>query len=75
MRVLSLARLANVIEVGDAVADVLFGSVGASLLTAVILLALASSVSAMVMAGPRIYYAMARDGMFPQATGRLHLRF
>ncbi len=75
VHVLSLARLANVIEVGDAVADVLFGPVGASLLTAGILLALASSVSAMVMAGPRIYYAMARDGVFPHATGRLHLRF
>ena len=75
LHALPLARLAGVVEVGDATAAVLFGPVGASLLTAVILLALASSVSAMVMAGPRVYYAMARDGVFPRAAGRIHPRF
>ena len=75
LHALPLAQLADIVEVGDVAAGVLFGPVGASLLTAVILLALISSVSAMVMAGPRVYYAMARDGLFPRAAGRLHRRF
>ncbi len=75
LHALPLADLANVVEVGDAAADVLFGPMGASLLTVVIVLALVSSVSAMAMAGPRVYYAMARDGLFPRAAGRLHRRF
>lgn len=75
LHALPLVQLADVVEVGDAAADVLFGPVGAMLLTAVILLALASSISAMVMAGPRIYYAMARDGVFPRAAGHIHDRF
>ncbi|MFQ5572050.1 MAG: APC family permease [Rhodothermales bacterium] len=74
LHALPLARLADVIEVGDAAAEVLFGSIGASLLSVVVLLALASNVSAMVMAGPRIYYAMARDGLFPGAMQRVYLR-
>lgn len=72
---LPMADLAGIIEVGDATAEALFGSAGAVLLTLVILLALASSVSAMVVTGPRIYFAMARDGVFPPFASRIHPRF
>ena len=71
---LPISALAGTIEVGDVVAEVLLGPLGASALTIVILFALASSVSAMVMTGPRIYFAMARDGLFPRPAGRLHAR-
>jgi APA family basic amino acid/polyamine antiporter len=36
---------------------------------------LAASISAMVLAGPRVYYAMARDGLFLPAAARVHPRF
>ena len=29
----------------------------------------------MVLAGPRVYFAMARDGVFFKAMGRIHPRF
>ena len=29
----------------------------------------------MVLAGPRVYYAMARDGLFMSAAARVHPRF
>ena len=29
----------------------------------------------MVLAGPRVYYAMARDGVFPPLVARVHTRF
>ena len=29
----------------------------------------------MVLAGPRVYFAMARDGLFPRRRGRVHPRF
>ena len=29
----------------------------------------------MVLAGPRVYYAMARDGVFPHSVARVHTRF
>jgi APA family basic amino acid/polyamine antiporter len=29
----------------------------------------------MVLAGPRVYYAMARDGVFPPVVARVHTRF
>jgi len=36
---------------------------------------LAASISAMILAGPRVYFAMARDGVFVRAAGRVHPRF
>lgn len=62
--------VAPVIEVGDAAARTLFGERAGALVTSVIALALVSAVSAMVMAGPRIYAAMAADGALPEALSR-----
>ena len=59
-----------VIEVGDAAARQLFGDRAGQLVTSVIALALVSAVSAMVMAGPRVYAAMAADRALPQQLGR-----
>ena len=36
---------------------------------------LLSSLSAMTTAGPRVYFAMARDGAFVPAAARVHPRF
>lgn len=54
-----------IIEVGAAAAGVLFGSKGGNAITTLIALALISAVSAMVMAGPRVYAAMAADRALP----------
>jgi APA family basic amino acid/polyamine antiporter len=58
-------RLAGVEEVGDAAARALLGERTGSLITALIALALVSAVSAMIMAGPRVYASMARDRALP----------
>jgi len=57
---------APIIEVGAAAAAALFGENGGNAITTLIALALVSAVSAMVMAGPRVYAAMAADGALPQ---------
>ncbi len=64
------AQLAGVKEVGELAARNLFGSGAGKLLSALIAIALVSSVSAMVMAGPRVYMAMAEDGLFFRALAR-----
>ena len=55
-----------VVEVGDVAARSLFGDRAGQLVTIMISLALVSSVSAMVMAGPRVYAAMANDRALPK---------
>jgi APA family basic amino acid/polyamine antiporter len=53
-------------EVGAATAKALFGAKAGEVVAAIIALALISSVSAMVMAGPRVYASMAEDGALPK---------
>jgi basic amino acid/polyamine antiporter, APA family len=71
LRALGAPGVAAAPTVGDAAAGALFGPAGSALLTPLVLLALASSVSAMVVTGPRVYYAMARDGCMPAAFARV----
>lgn len=59
----------------DSVAERLFGSAGGDLLALFAIISIAASVSAMVLAGPRVYFAMARDGVFVRAAGDVHPRF
>jgi APA family basic amino acid/polyamine antiporter len=54
-----------IMEVGDTAARVLFGHRAGAIVSSVIALALVSSVSAMIMAGPRVYAAMATDRALP----------
>lgn len=59
----------------DSVAERLFGFAAGNLLAAFTIVSMAASLSAMVLAGPRVYYAMARDGLFVQMAERVHPRF
>jgi len=61
-------------EVGTSAALALFGQRAGAWLSSLIALALVSAVSAMVMAGPRVYAAMAEDGLFFSALARRHRR-
>jgi len=58
-------QLAGVPEVGDKAARALLGNATGALITGLIALALVSAVSAMIMAGPRVYASMAEDRALP----------
>ena len=57
-------EISGVLEVGAASALTLFGPGVGNLFSLAITVCLLSVISAMIMAGPRVYYAMARDGAF-----------
>ncbi|MEZ5290725.1 MAG: amino acid permease [Vicinamibacterales bacterium] len=56
----------------DVIADRLLGSRAGDIMGVVSIVSLLASISAMVFAGPRVYYAMARDGVFLPVAGRVH---
>jgi APA family basic amino acid/polyamine antiporter len=60
---------------GSFAAGSLVGPWAASLVTAVTIVIVLSSISAMILAGPRVYYAMARDGLFFSSAARVHPRY
>ena len=59
----------------DTAAERLFGFAAGDLLALFAIVSIAASLSAMVIAGPRVYFAMARDGIFVRAAARVHPRF
>jgi len=61
-------------RVVDEAAGRLFGPGFSGLLAAASAVMIGASLSAMILAGPRVYYAMARDGLFFPAAGRVHPR-
>jgi len=67
-------KMSSAINVGDVAAQALFG-VGSNFVTPLLMVALLGSISAMTIAGPRVYFAMARDGAFISAFGRTSRRF
>jgi APA family basic amino acid/polyamine antiporter len=59
----------------DTVAERLFGFTVGNVIAAFTIVSIAASISAMVLAGPRVYFAMARDGLFAAPAARVHPRF
>ena len=54
---------------------ILFGSAGARVFAAIVVICIVSSLAALIMFAPRVYYAMAENGVFPRSIGQLHSRF
>src|SRR5207302_129644 len=54
---------------------VLFGHAGGRVLAGIVIVAVLGSLLALLMALPRVYYAMARDGVFLKAVAAVHPRF
>jgi len=71
---LPLHEITTTLNAGDAAAQRLFGVEG-GFLTPVLLIAFLGAISAMTIAGPRVYFAMARDGAFLERFGRISPRF
>lgn len=72
---LPLEEMKGLVRVGGAAAVALFGPQGGGPFSAIMAVGLLSCVSAMVIVGPRVYYAMAKDRCFFPAAGRLHPRW
>ncbi len=62
-------------RVGTAVMFEMFGATGAALMAVAILLSTFGCNNGLILAGARVYYAMAKDGLFFKSAGKLHPRY
>jgi APA family basic amino acid/polyamine antiporter len=62
-------------RVATDVATVLLGPPGAAAVSALVVVSAVGALGGIILAGPRVYFAMARDGLFFRAVGALHPRF
>jgi basic amino acid/polyamine antiporter, APA family len=61
-------------RVATAALEVIFGSVGATIMAVAILISTFGCNNGLILAGARVYYAMARDGLFFRRVGTLNHR-
>ncbi|HXE59581.1 MAG TPA: amino acid permease [Gemmatimonadaceae bacterium] len=61
-------------RVGTAAAQVFFGASGGTVMAIAILISTFGCSNGLILAGPRAYYAMARDGVFFKKVGELNMR-
>ena len=57
------------------VGAVLFGPAGGIVFAAIVVVCVFGSLAGFTMSAPRVYYAMAKDGLFLPAVARVHRRF
>jgi basic amino acid/polyamine antiporter, APA family len=72
---LPLEAMKGIVAVGAGASDALFGARIGNLFSAAMAGALLSSISAMSLVGPRVYYAMGRDRCFPAGAAEVHPRW
>ena len=68
-------EMKGVISVGGLAMGNLFGKSAEILFSILISFALFSSLSAFIIIGPRVYYSMAKDGLFFKSVASIHKKF
>ena len=68
-------KMKGVISVGGLAMGSLFGKPAEVLFSILISFALFSSLSAFIIIGPRVYYSMAKDGLFFRSAAKIHRKF
>ena len=62
-------------RVGTAALQQMFGSSGAGLMAIAILISTFGCCNGLILSGARVYYAMAKDGLFFKATSKVHPKY
>ena len=55
--------------------EALFGKIGGVVFASIVIISVLATLFAYLMVSPRVYYAMAKDGLFFKSFGELHTRF
>ena len=73
--VLPIAEVAHSPMVAATAAERVFGTAGSAMVAALVMLSTFGSLNGTLLSSPRIFYAMARDGLFFRAVGNVHPRY
>jgi APA family basic amino acid/polyamine antiporter len=66
---------AGAVRIAEKATGILFGSSIGALISALVLVSVFGALNGSILVGPRIYYAMAKDGLFFKKVAHVHPRF
>lgn len=72
---LPIPEIAGVVRIAEKATSAMFGGTTAALISAAVIVSTFGSLNGSILAGPRVYYAMARDGLFFKKVSHVHPRF
>jgi APA family basic amino acid/polyamine antiporter len=72
LHVLPIDVLRSSTRVAADAAEAVVGSVGATIIAALVTVSTLGALTALILAGPRVYYTMAHDRLAPKWFGRVH---
>jgi APA family basic amino acid/polyamine antiporter len=75
LHVLPLEKIISSTRVAADAATAVVGPRGAAVISATVLLSVFGALSGVVLAGPRVYFAMAQSGQAPRWLGAVHAKF
>jgi basic amino acid/polyamine antiporter, APA family len=75
LRVLSIERVTASTRIAADAAEVLVGPVGATLVAGLVIVSTFGALNGIILAGPRVYFSMANDGLLFRWAASLHPRF
>jgi APA family basic amino acid/polyamine antiporter len=72
---LPINEMTGVSRIAEKATSALFGGTSASLISAAVVISTFGCVNGMILVGPRVYYAMAKDKLFFRRVSQVHPRF
>ncbi len=75
LRILPIERVTASTRIAADAAEVLVGPIGATLVAILVIISTFGALNGIVLAGPRVYFSMANDGLLFRWAAALHPRF
>jgi len=72
---LPIEEMTGVVRIAERATSALFGGATAGVISAAVMVSAFGSLNGTILAGPRVYYAMARDKLFFRKVSEVHPRF
>ncbi len=72
---LPISQMAGVERIAEKATTALFGGTTAAIISAAVVVSTFGALNGSILAGPRVYYAMAKDGLFFKRVAKIHPKF
>ena len=72
---LPIPEAVGVVRIAEKATTALFGASTGALISAAVIISAFGALNGSILTGPRVYYAMAKDGLFFRNVSRIHPRF
>jgi APA family basic amino acid/polyamine antiporter len=72
---LPIPEMSGVVRIAEKATTVLFGGTTAAIISAIVIVSTFGSMNGSILAAPRVFYAMAQDGLFFKRVARIHPKY